>query len=67
MTPVPRQLFLLCQPIVTSCAPCNRRKGNRTTVETGMHPRQKPHAPGPTIFIRVAAPVLPEAWQQYLP
>jgi 5-methylcytosine-specific restriction endonuclease McrA len=53
--------------IVTSCAPCNRRKGNRTPVETGMHPRQKPHAPGPTIFIRVAAPVLPEAWQQYLP
>jgi 5-methylcytosine-specific restriction endonuclease McrA len=52
--------------IVTSCAPCNRRKGNRTTVETGMHPRRKPRAPGPTIFIRVAAPVVPTAWQQYL-
>jgi 5-methylcytosine-specific restriction endonuclease McrA len=52
--------------IVTSCAPCNRRKGNRTPVETGMHPRRKPKAPGPTIFIRVAAPVLPAAWQQYL-
>jgi 5-methylcytosine-specific restriction endonuclease McrA len=52
--------------IVTSCAPCNRRKGNRTPVETGMHPRLKPRAPGPVIFIRVAAPVLPPAWQQYL-
>jgi 5-methylcytosine-specific restriction endonuclease McrA len=52
--------------IVTSCAPCNRRKGNRTPVETGMHPRLKPRAPGPAVFIRVAAPVLPAAWQQYL-
>ena len=33
--------------IVTSCAPCNRRKGNRTPVETGVHPRRKPKAPGP--------------------
>jgi 5-methylcytosine-specific restriction endonuclease McrA len=52
--------------IVTSCAPCNRRKGNRTPVETGMHPHRKPKAPGPTVFIRVAAPVVPAAWQQYL-
>jgi 5-methylcytosine-specific restriction endonuclease McrA len=52
--------------IVTSCAPCNRRKGNRTPVEAGIHPRRKPKAPGPTIFIRVAAPVVPAAWQQYL-
>ena len=33
--------------IVTSCAPCNRRKGNRTPVESGMHARRKPRAPGP--------------------
>jgi 5-methylcytosine-specific restriction endonuclease McrA len=52
--------------IVTACAPCNRRKGNRTPVETGMHPRRAPRAPGPTIFIRVAAPVIPPGWQQYL-
>jgi 5-methylcytosine-specific restriction endonuclease McrA len=52
--------------IVTSCAPCNRRKGNRTPVETGVHPRRTPKAPGPAIFIRVAAPVVPAAWQQYL-
>ena len=52
--------------IVTSCAPCNRRKGDRTPVEVNMHPRHKPKAPGPTVFIRVAAPVVPPAWQQYL-
>ena len=32
--------------IVTSCAPCNRRKGNRTTVETGMHPGASRGRPG---------------------
>jgi 5-methylcytosine-specific restriction endonuclease McrA len=52
--------------IVTSCAPCNRRKGNRTPVEAGFQTRRKPKAPSPTIFIRVAAPVVPAAWQQYL-
>src|SRR4051794_30514425 len=52
--------------IVTSCAPCNRRKGNRTPVEAGFPPHRKPKAPGPTVFIRVAAPVVPAAWQQYL-
>jgi 5-methylcytosine-specific restriction endonuclease McrA len=52
--------------IVTSCAPCNRRKGNGTPHETGMHPRRKPRAPGPAVFIRVAAPVVPPAWQKYL-
>ena len=52
--------------IVTSCAPCNRRKGNRTPTEIDMHPRRAPRAPGPTVFIRVAAPVVPPAWNQYL-
>jgi 5-methylcytosine-specific restriction endonuclease McrA len=52
--------------IVTSCAPCNRRKGDRTPIEVQMHPRSKPRPPGPAVFIRVAAPVVPPAWQQYL-
>ena len=30
--------------IVTSCAPCNRRKGDRMPTEMGMHPRSKPLA-----------------------
>jgi 5-methylcytosine-specific restriction endonuclease McrA len=53
--------------IVASCAPCNRRKGNRLPREIQMHPRKRPKAPGPTVFIRIAAPTIPPAWQQYLP
>lgn len=52
--------------IVASCAPCNRRKGNRLPKEIEMHPRTKPKAPGPTIFIRVAAPRVPASWEPYL-
>lgn len=53
--------------IVTSCAPCNRQKGDRLPREAGMHPRKTPRAPGPTIFIRIASPRVPRAWEQYLP
>jgi 5-methylcytosine-specific restriction endonuclease McrA len=53
--------------IVASCASCNRRKGNRLPREVKMHPRKNPRAPGPTVFIRIAAPTIPPAWQQYLP
>jgi 5-methylcytosine-specific restriction endonuclease McrA len=53
--------------IVASCAPCNRRKGNRLPREAGMHPQKAPRAPAPTIFIRIASPRVPRTWQQYLP
>ena len=52
--------------IVASCAPCNRRKGNRLPREIEMHPRTTPRAPGPTVFIRVAAPRVPASWEPYL-
>jgi 5-methylcytosine-specific restriction endonuclease McrA len=52
--------------IVASCASCNRRKGNRLPREIRMHPRKLPRAPGPTVFIRVAAPRPPPTWSQYL-
>lgn len=52
--------------IVASCATCNRRKGNRLPREVQMHPRRKPRPPGPTVFIRVASPSIPPAWEQYL-
>jgi 5-methylcytosine-specific restriction endonuclease McrA len=52
--------------IVASCAPCNRRKGNRLPREIQMHPRTTPRAPGPTVFIRVAAPRPPVIWERYL-
>jgi 5-methylcytosine-specific restriction endonuclease McrA len=52
--------------IVTCCAPCNRRKGDRLPKQVGMKPRRKPRAPNPTIFIHVASPSIPAAWEQYL-
>jgi 5-methylcytosine-specific restriction endonuclease McrA len=52
--------------IVAACGPCNRRKGNRLPIEIKMHPSSSPRAPGPGIFIRVAAPRVPESWEPYL-
>jgi 5-methylcytosine-specific restriction endonuclease McrA len=53
--------------IVASCAPCNRRKGDRLPRQAGMHPRRAPHQPRAEIFIHVASPTIPAAWKQYLP
>jgi len=53
--------------IVASCAPCNRRKGDRLPKQAGMHPRRAPKAPHAEIFIHVASPSIPAAWRQYLP
>lgn len=52
--------------IVASCAPCNRRKGDRMPREARMHPANRPKPPGPTVFIRIAAPRVPLAWEPYL-
>jgi 5-methylcytosine-specific restriction endonuclease McrA len=52
--------------IVTCCAPCNRRKGDRLPTQARMKPVRKPRAPTATIFIHVAAPSIPAAWEQYL-
>jgi 5-methylcytosine-specific restriction endonuclease McrA len=52
--------------IVTCCAPCNRRKADRLPKQAGMHPREKPRAPGPSIFVHVAVTRVPDVWQQYL-
>ena len=52
--------------IVASCAPCNRKKGNKLPREIQMHPRSKPRPPGPTVFIRIAAPRVPDTWERYL-
>ncbi len=53
--------------IVAACASCNRRKGNRMPHEIRMHPRNRPRPPGPTVFIRIAAPRTPAGWEPYLP
>ncbi|HYY73305.1 MAG TPA: HNH endonuclease [Solirubrobacterales bacterium] len=52
--------------IVASCAPCNRKKGSMTPREAKMHPRSHPRPPGPTVFIRLASPRIPVAWEPYL-
>ena len=52
--------------IVACCAPCNRRKGDRLPRHADMHPRTKPRTPNTTIFVHVATPRIPTAWEQYL-
>ena len=52
--------------VVTSCAPCNLRKGNRSLEESGLHLRTRPRAPAPVLFIRLAAPRIPHGWRPYL-
>ncbi len=52
--------------IVASCAPCNRRKGNASPRQAGMQLRREPRVPNPNVFIHVASPTIPVAWQQYL-
>jgi 5-methylcytosine-specific restriction endonuclease McrA len=53
--------------IVASCAPCNRRKGDRLLRQADMRLRSQPRTPQPEVFIHVASPTIPPAWRQYLP
>jgi 5-methylcytosine-specific restriction endonuclease McrA len=52
--------------VVTSCAPCNLRKGDRLLDEAKMVLRSPPRPPAPVLFIRLAAPTIPRGWQPYL-
>jgi len=52
--------------VVTSCAPCNLRKGDRLLEEAQMQLQTPPRAPAPVLFIRLAAPKIPSRWQPYL-
>ena len=52
--------------VVTSCAPCNTRKGDRLPAEVAMFPRSRPRPPAPDVFIAVAAPRRPKSWEPYL-
>jgi 5-methylcytosine-specific restriction endonuclease McrA len=53
--------------VVTSCAPCNLKKGNRLLHEVEMVLRTKPRVPQPVLYIRLATPKIPAGWRQYLP
>jgi 5-methylcytosine-specific restriction endonuclease McrA len=52
--------------VVTSCAPCNLRKGNRLLQELEMALPHAPRAPAPVLFIRLATPKIPTRWERYL-
>jgi 5-methylcytosine-specific restriction endonuclease McrA len=52
--------------VVTSCSPCNLRKGNRTLDEAGMRLYVPPRPPTPALFVTLAAPRVPDGWQPYL-
>jgi 5-methylcytosine-specific restriction endonuclease McrA len=52
--------------VVTSCAPCNLRKGDRMLDEVGMRLHTPPRPPAPALFVTLAAPRIPDGWQPYL-
>ena len=52
--------------VVTACAPCNHRKGDRTLEEARMELRTQPRPPAPVLFIHLAAPKIPDGWRTYL-
>ena len=52
--------------VVTSCAPCNLRKGDRLPNEVRMELRHPPRPPTPTLFITLASPRIPTRWEPYL-
>ena len=53
--------------VVTSCAPCNLRKGDRLLDEVGMRLHRQPRPPAPSLFVTLAAPRIPAGWHAYLP
>jgi 5-methylcytosine-specific restriction endonuclease McrA len=53
--------------VVTACAPCNLRKGDRSLEQVGMELHTLPRPPAPALFIRLAAPRIPSGWTPYLP
>jgi len=53
--------------VVTSCAPCNHRKGDRLLEETGMALRTMPRPPTAVLFIRLETEHVPDVWRRYLP
>jgi 5-methylcytosine-specific restriction endonuclease McrA len=54
--------------IVSCCAACNEKKGNRTPEQAGMRLRNKPVQPRwvPALTIQVSRTSMPDAWRDYL-
>lgn len=54
--------------IVTSCQPCNRRKGARTPAQAGMTLKRQPRKPGASPVFRVTLGLRPhpDSWRSFL-
>jgi 5-methylcytosine-specific restriction endonuclease McrA len=52
--------------VVTSCAPCNRKKADRPPHLAGLRLVSKPRAPEPSAFILLHADQVHDAWRPYL-
>ena len=52
--------------IVTSCAPCNARKGDRLPREANMVLRAPPRPPEPLAFVYMAVTEIHRSWRRYL-
>ncbi|MSO57830.1 MAG: HNH endonuclease [Thermoleophilia bacterium] len=53
--------------VVTACAPCNLRKGDRTLEELRVSLPRQPRPPAPVLFIRLSLQRVPDSWRPYLP
>ena len=52
--------------VITSCAPCNVRKGACLPSEVGMSVSRRPRPPLPGDYVLASQRVVPDAWLPYL-
>ncbi len=52
--------------LVTSCAPCNRKKGDRPAHAAGLRLASKPRPPEPAAFVYMHVDHIHETWRPYL-
>jgi len=52
--------------LVTSCAPCNRKKGDRPLHVAGLSLLKRPRPPGPGSFVFMHVEHVHESWRPYL-
>jgi len=52
--------------VVTSCAPCNLKKGDRTPAGANMQLSRRPHPPEPCGFLFMYADDIHDSWLPYL-
>ncbi len=52
--------------LVTSCAPCNRKKGDRPPHVAGLSLARKPRPPEPAAFVLMHVDKIHDSWRPYL-